>query len=209
MSNEKLLEHLIKIKNCIEQNSTESLTVVEKLIDTITVEIGKKNAKDNGLCETYKSAQKILKWAKQGNPGRTILHSANVINGIQYVCDGYNLLKLNDWLDIPSTDKGCLSLNTILNGEEARTSIETKLPNIAELKTLIATKKAELTAEGVKKCDQVVRFTFEDSRLTVNAEYLLNMMLALPKAKCYLTKYSAYFVDDNIGEGIVMGIKNE
>ena len=208
MSNEKLLEQLIKIKNCIEQNSIESLTVVEKLIDTITVEIGKKNAKDNGLCETYKSAQKILKWAKQCYPDRTILHSANVINGIQYVCDGYNLLKLNDWLDIPSTDKGCLSLDTILNGEKAHTSIETKLPNIAELKTLITTKKAELTAEGVKKCDQIVRFTFEDVRLTVNAEYLLNMMLALPKAKCYLTQYSAYFVDDNVGEGIVMGIRN-
>lgn len=207
MSNEKLLEQLIKIKNCIEQNSIESLTVVEKLIDTITVEIGKKNAKDNGLCETYKSAQKILKWAKQGNKGRTILHSANVINGIQYVCDGYNLLKLNDWLDIPSTDKGCLSLDTILNGEKARTCSETKLPNIAELKTLITTKKVELAAEGVKKCDQIVRFTFEDGRLTVRAEYLLNMMLALPKAKCYLSKYAAYFVDDNIGEGIVMGIR--
>lgn len=135
------------------------------------------------------------------------LQGAIVIDGKQYVSDGYRAIRLNTPIDFPAPPVPC-TIDFVRFFTEAQRDATTplKTPALDELKTYIKITKAENKAKYGKDANELcILWDFGEGRPVVNAVYLLDILTAFPDATIAFSTLTAplYFSHTN-GEALLM-----
>ena len=165
--------------------------------------------KANGKANIEKAMRAIIKNAPEYQEH---LQGAIVIDGKQYVSDGYRAIRLNTPIDFPAPPVPC-TIDFVRFFTEAQRDATTplKTPALAELKTYIKITKAENKAKyGKGANEQCILWDFGEGRPVVNAVYLLDILTAFPHATITFSTLTAplYFSHIN-GEALLMPIKRD
>ena len=150
------------------------------------------------------ACKKILKISK--NIGRENFSYAYTINDTQYICNGYSIVGLTDYLPLaenPTDEIPDFAFEQQLNniGKDAKTAVE--MPDPKKLKEYIKQSKDN---------NECARYNFGENLPCVNAEYLLNMMTIFPNVTAHInnefSNYGAlYFEDTNGNKGGLMPLR--
>ena len=129
--------------------------------------------------------------------GRKVFAGIFERDGLYCVSDGYRLIRLkNDLPSLPHVEN-YMDMKKLFNGVCASRE-ELHLPSVSEIKQVIAI---------TPKRDNPMILV--DGLVMVNAEYLLNMMQALPDCKAYIPNRKIdpiYFESEN-GDGLLLPIR--
>lgn len=154
-------------------NSEYGVFILADMAINLKNDIRNENAKSAGKSNLQKAANEIIKSAK--NTPNTSAHGVIVCGNNTYVCDGYQGIKFKTEVDLPEAPKGnAPNMDGIFNPLYTANNINLTLPTVADLKTFIKLKTAELKAVADKKADKTVFYDFGDGLPMVNAKYLLN-----------------------------------
>lgn len=172
-------------------------TLVLKLKADIIAEEAKKNGKNNQL----KAIKEILKSASK-LPAEA-LHYVKTIDGMQYICDGYILAKINsigelkecpENLEYPDFGKKLL--------ENKNRDKELDVPDISKLKAYIK----DQTAKNKDKKGYKILYNFGKDQPLVNAKMLnlaIDIMVGEYKAY-YKGESSALYFEDKKGNEVLL-----
>lgn len=195
-------------KNAENYYSSLSLS---RLLEKVNAEIATATAKETKSTSTLNVAKRILKAAaSMNNDG---LKYAVVHNGFQYFCDSFRLIALNQPLPgFPEIPEHISAPDYSRIDAEPAEQKQIELPELAELKSWIKSKKASHKASGAKGSPKL-EYCFGESLPTVNAEYLADMLEALPGAaatSCPMSRkvISIRFTAEN-GHGLLMPVRSD
>lgn len=168
MQNERLIVILERVLE-----GYVSTTEIEEVIATLRQEVAAKNAKSAGKQDLYKAMMAVIKSAKKHYPHTEGLHGAWIVDGKQYVSNGYMLIENSGTpLDLPTLSDDVKTINVqpiIKEREEKECPDVLSCPTIAELKSGIKEQKALVKC----KYDRLrgVRYHFGGGHVA-DAEYL-------------------------------------
>ena len=141
MTNERLIAILERVLE-----GYVSTTEIEEVIATLRQEVAAKNAKSAGKQDLYKAMIAVIKSAKKHYPHTEGLHGAWIVDGKQYVSNGYMLIENSGTpLDLPtlSDDVKPINVHPIIKEREKKECPDVlDCPTIAELKSGIKEQKA-------------------------------------------------------------------
>ena len=124
------------------------------------------------------------------------------------VCDGYHCLRLKqDISSLPHTETA-FNIDAAMDGNGVNKSGElVQLPSIADLKAWIAAEKAKYG--GGKKSAKLRTPYFLDGCLYVNAQYLLDILQALPGCVAYkpASMTSPLYFSAESGDGMLLPVR--
>lgn len=217
MKNDKLLRELRKIEADLltARGEPAAYISVQNLIIEVEEEIREEANKASGQGSVAKAAQNILKTAVKVNNYRECLHKAYRTSRSLNICDGFRAVRFNldtapvlsehpaSYKDYPDIDR--------LIGSTVNNSVTINVPSRASLVAYIKTEKARLKA---KKDRSEVRLIMTDGYgrdVHVNAEFLLDMLDALPGATVTidprrLKTSTLYFKAEN-GDGVLLQLR--
>ena len=217
MTNTKMLEKIIMVKKSLSLESqkdidmlvsknldlTKTIGSVEAEIASVILQlkndIASEEAKKNGKSNQLKVAKDILKRAT-----KEALHYAKTINGNQYICDGFILVKFVNPFELPECPEKLEYINAESFIEIAKKfSEELIVPDKTKLKTYIKTQKAE--HKGDKNFKGAV-YNFGKNLPMFNAQFLVDAIECMDgEYKIFYkdTKTSVYFVD-GFGNEVVL-----
>ncbi len=181
------------------------ITLCAALRDEMRTEANKAGGKAN----IEKAMRAIIKNAPDH---QRQLQGAIVLDGKQYVCDGYRAIRINTPIDLPAAPVPCtLDIDRIF--EDARRNATTPLetPTLGELKTYIKLKKAENKAKYGKGANkETILWDFGEGLPVVNAVYLLDILTAFPDATitCYIMTAPLYFSHAD-GDAILLPVRRK
>lgn len=168
MQNEKLIAILEQVLE-----GYVSTTEIEEVIATLRQEVAAKNAKSAGKQDLYKAMMAVIKSAKKHCPYTEGLHGTWIVDGKQYVSNGYMLIENGGTpLDLPTLfdDVKPIDVQPIIKAQaEKEYPDELVCPTIAELKSGIREQKALAKCKFDKLRD--VRYHFGGGHIA-NTEYL-------------------------------------
>lgn len=168
MQNERLIAILERVLE-----GYVSTTEIEEVIATLRQEVAAKNAKSAGKQDLYKAMMAVIKSAKKHYPHTEGLHGAWIVDGKQYVSNGYMLIENSDTpLDLPtlSDDVKPINVQPIMKARAEKEYPDVlTCPTIAELKSGIREQKALAKCKFDKLRD--VRYHLGGGHVA-NAEYL-------------------------------------
>ena len=154
-----------------------NLMHISNLLIALKEEMRKEYAKANGRTDALKAAKSIAKSAEKiSRPG---FSGAAMADGEQVFMDGFRMLVLQSPIEF-ATAPAAADIVDIKRNLFASLSGYDKpldLPTIDQLKLHIATAKAN------NPKDKQPAYDFGDGLPRVNANYLLDMLLAIPNAK--------------------------
>lgn len=195
-------------------NIWESL---EKLRDEAAEEIRREASKHSGRATVYAAALRMLKAANE-QPREALRGARPSADGFIDICDGFRLLRL-DASTAPTLPENPANLPEYIDAarlynETARGSSDpVQLPDPAELRAYIKTEKARKKAIKDKTPPLYTLTTDAGALIYFNADFLLDMLEALPRAKAYAAdrrdraQYSAItFCADN-GRGLLLPVR--
>ena len=216
MTNTKMLETVYALKNSMEADVQKTIddfvrknldmtpifktpeSIIATLIQTLKDDISAEEAKKNGKNNQLKAAKAILKNADKNNQA---VHFTKIIDGVQYICDGYILAKIVKPFELPELPENlkCMDYVSVLNGAKT-TENELIIPNLTKLKAYIKQQKAEHKKD-------TIRYNFGENKPLVNAERLATTIdLMDGEFKAYFKNISSalYFKDENENEALLM-----
>lgn len=218
MTNQKMLEYAYKVAANLsesEQKVIEKLSkgsakyeggsiplVLSQLIYELKEDINRDEAKKTGKGAALKTAKDIL---KNGNKKRDILGYAQIIDGKQYLCDGYIAVELNEPLPLPEIPEGmnALDIKKLINYPAYSEIAE--LPDKIKLKSYIKVEKAKNKANGQTNN---ICYDFGENKPLVNAEYLLQIMELMPNATIYIENcYKPIYFESEAGRAVLGPIR--
>lgn len=226
MTNEKMLNNLYDILNLLEKSDKQAAETIinsgtkypnlddfihvklANLILEVREDLYKETAKAGGKSAALSAVKKVIKKAQEIDKG---INMCAMENDMQYFCDGVRLIKLagSDKLpiDIPYNPKHAnFGFEGVIPHD---TSDELKLPEVQYLKAYIKENKAMNKTTNSYK-GKYVKYDFGDGKPAVNAEYLLTIMEALPKARAYMTngvQAVIKFVTDTESTGLLIPVR--
>lgn len=129
------------------------------------------------------------------------------LNKRYVVCDGARAIRFYD--DIPELTRAESGPNVdnIIDGDRYTSGVAKSeplmLPTVKDLKEHIAKSKAK------KRFTVNIPYELDGGEICVNAQYLSDMLQALPKCKAYkpMTRYSPIYFKAENGDGILMPMK--
>lgn len=221
MKTEKILEALMKHVNALdvakqiktladEREKVPELTpyhILVNLIIDLKDDIVKENENTKGRGSALAACKRILKNSSASSID--FFRKAWIgEDGRQYLTDGFKMLAFVSHFDIPTWEEGIklgASFEKNLTFPEGLT--EVPLPSIATLKAHIKIEKATKTDKDKKT---LINWDFGPGMKMVNAQYLLDMMEAIPDCKAY-TDYDKntaliYFSNDEGNSGCLCPI---
>ncbi len=159
-----------------------------------------------GMADVARGCKSIIKAAIKHTPNRC-LHGAYIAaDGRMCVCSSHHMVVLNQTIELPmAPEPGGFDPKNIIRHKEV-CSIPLDLPSIQTLKAHIKL----FVAEGKTLSKQCrVAWDFGPSMPYVNAEYLLDMLLALPGALAYWSgkKHQYLYFTGDAGEGVLGPLK--
>lgn len=196
MTSEKMLQRIQEIKN-INASNDKNRDIEILCNDTILKlqdEIREAEAKKSGKLDSLKACKRILKTASKLN--KPTLECTKIIDGCQYIMDGYRLVKLSKPLPLPKLPDGMNFPDVLKLLPTHKKDISLELPDLAELKTYIKLQKLE----HKKEKGYTVFYDFGEDLPFVNAEFLADILEILPGATATVNKNQydmLYFTDDN------------
>jgi hypothetical protein len=209
MKNDKLLTELRKIEADLLLGEPAAYIALQNLIDEVEEEIRDEANKEGGKSSVAKAAERVLK-AAQGQP-RECFHKAYRGKKGILLCDGYRALRFTsapillthpDGYDYPDIDY-------IIDGSKYN-DVPVNVPSLGELRAFIKTEKARLKAKKQKGV-RLVLAEGTEAEIHVNAEFLLDMLEALPGATVTAAKQrtaisALYFKAEN-GDGVLLPLR--
>lgn len=192
---------LVKTVNAFKSTDHAFLKLAG-LIATLEKEQRMQGAKSAGKGNALKIAEKVLK--RNANTRRNLCF-ANIIDGKQYICDGYvcvcyaegNHLPLEE---MPSDLQPMDSLPKLFADMDG---IDIELPDLKALKNYIKMQKS------LHKGDKNYRipFDFGVGKYQVDAQLLAEMIEMLPDAKAKMQDQKIVFEDENGNKGLLMVVR--
>lgn len=166
-------ERLIVILERVLEGYYIPIAELEEVIATLREEIAAKNAKAAGKQDLYKAMMTVIKSAKKHYPYKEELQGAWIVDGKQYVSNGYMLIENSGTpLDLPTLPNNVKPMN-VQSVIKARVEKEYPdvlvCPTIAELKSGIKEQKALAKCKYDKIRD--VRYHLGGGHVA-NTEYL-------------------------------------
>ncbi len=179
------------------------------LIVDIKDDVRAEAAKSSGKADVLKAMKSVIKSAEKTASHNPMFHGAFYEDGKQCVCDGYRAIRVDNPVDIHIAEQGDRSFITKTFREVAKAE-ELALPSVADLKAYIkintAAKKA--TSRNVNPLE----YDFGEGLPAVNAQYLLDMLTAMPDATAYWdaknTNSIIYFKAEGV-DGILCPVKKQ
>lgn len=167
------VEHLKKGAN------SNALEILNAIKEDAKKEIRRASAKASGNTNRQKAAERVIKNAIASNPRREALHGSWIKNEMQYICDGFRILRLNNALPLPKISEKLqpIDADRILTPAKDNAGAVLELPDVGELRAYIKTEKAKRKAIGDKSA---IFYDFADDLPRVDAVYLLDMLEILP-----------------------------
>lgn len=179
------------------------------LCEDLRADIRYEHNKTKGCGNLSKLAKAIFKSAPKN---RKEMQYSHIIDGVQFVLDGYRIAGFYNPIELPEYDdyKNIENLmptwydvDKIIAGVEYDDSCPLQLPTVGQLKAEIKLAKAG-KPRGIR-----VMWKFECGPL-VNAQYLLDFMEAFPDMKIYTSTtkpmVSPLYVDAEKGMGLLLPI---
>lgn len=182
-------ERLLALLQDLQKTGTVSpgnYTEIEKFIADLQGKILIDNAAKAGKSTVClaKSAAAIIKTAKKNNQ-RNMSGGWIGADGAQYVCDGHRALKINTPLALENLPDDVQPLDASKFFVDMPSDAESfPLPDLATLKSMIKTAKAEAKLQKVKNPKIVYSF----GPLVINAEYLADAIQATGASELLTTK---------------------
>lgn len=214
MTNNKLLTELRKMEQELLTSKEPSAYIrLHKLIEEVEGEIRDECNRDAGKGSVAKAAQRILKSA-QGQLHREALWKAYRGKDATIICDGFRAVRFN--LDTaPSLEEhpekfyDYPDIGRIVDDLKKANDVPVNVPSLGELRAFIKTEKARLKAKKEKGVRLILQTAGQE--IHVDAEYLLDMLEALPGATVTAARKKAqtsalYFKAEN-GDGVLFPLR--
>lgn len=179
----------------------------------LRADIGEQTARKNGKGAAYAAAKRICKSAMQ-HANVTVHGYWMDEEGRQCLCDGFRGVRLANIYELPKLDPTFNPMN-LDKCMPLDCTERVELPDLAELKTALKIWKAENPKPKGKRANSynlpVCRYDFGEGKPEFDAQYLIDMMEALPGAEAYINpargdKSSIYFKGD-AGDGVLMPMR--
>lgn len=176
-------------------------------LNALQADLRKEQAKKSGKSTQTAAAGRIIKNAIKVNERRPAFHGAWIAaDGKQYLTDGYRMVRYAEALPLPEAE-GAEGLERNMTDAAMQSGQPLDLPSIADIKAEIAAHKAK-HADIPAKRRPACMWDFGEGLPAVNAQYLIDMMQALPDAKATWTKAtSPIYFTDSINDGILLPIR--
>ena len=232
MKNEKIIESINHFKSLMNKTELEQYEQAFKMFtadgvqpERITgglsvhflaaletaarAELLTEKAKTAGRGAVKKTLEKILRAAGP----RYDLQKAHNINGRQVVCDGFQLYRLIESVElspelIESDENG--SFDRIAGLPDAQKTESTRPVPVPDINSLTALIKAGKAEKRAKKDRTPVLYDFGDDLPLVNAEYLLNVLTVLGESvKIYAGRslISNLYLESDRGDGMLCPVR--
>lgn len=193
------------IRTAAIQNTRGTSVLSDVLID-VKEAIAEKNAKSVGRGSARTAALNIIKGTPRGQKG------AWKEGENQCFSNGFIGVSLSrNHFDLPEVEPLVVNLTGLLNRQHHPEPLE--LPDLSDLKSRIAIKKAEV--KSAKRCGEKVNvyYHFGEDKPMVNAEYLLWVMTILPNAKATynisMETISNVYLESEDGRAIICPVRQK
>lgn len=178
MNNIALYFELNNIKNIMENNTAEAMRKLNAVLSDLQKDIYQAEAKKGGAGKRLKAAERILKSGKAS--GREALGYAKTVDGEQYICDAYRLVRFgaDSVLPLPECPQNIdYPINIIRSFDKVYNTV-IALPDRDRLAGYIKMQKATHKGErGYKPM-----YDFGAYLPVVDAQFLLDIMDIFPDA---------------------------
>ena len=174
-------------------------------IDILKSHIANEDAKRNGRSKQLTVAKRIIKNAKKFCSSET-LHGAWIgKNGYQFVSDSYRVIMFENHLQLPEAE-GSERIESIVSKTYPNYDKKLMPPSVPDLKAMLTEHKAK--HKGERKIP-ALSYVFEDFEIGVNAQYLLDMLEAMPDGKFYMTGgvISPIYIESDGIKGLLLPIR--
>lgn len=209
MTNEKLLAEITSIRDLCPDDTTKRMLGV--LVNNIRQDMAERAVTRQGGSSVLNAAKRILKNSKKKNPHNHTLQYSAIIDGFQYVCDGYRLVKLKDHLPLPELPKGENYLQVDkLCGDVVNCNENLELPDLGKLKSYVKAEKAVRRGQGLRGDALDVYFDFGEDQPLCRADYLIDIMEVIPNCTAKYIKgrtTGPMHFTNGIDEAILMPVK--
>ena len=188
---------------------TPEFTLANLMID-LREDIAATEMKASGRRSVLSGCKRILKTAEKEFSHSSLTRAWIGQDGRQYFCSGYHAVALVTPLDVPMQDPAEASRNSgleqQLNDVPAR-CIPVELPSLATVKTHLKICKAAHEYFVDNKKAKTVVWDFGPGIGLVNAQYLADILEALPGANCVSPEGSdikPFFFRDDAGNSAIL-----
>ena len=176
-------ENVLKLLNEMNVKDFDYITrkAYNELIEGVKDNIRTAANKAVGKNTLAKNAKAIIKNAKRGV--NCTLHGAWIDkNGKQYVCDNFRILEINEPIELPTISeeiesKDYFKAYEVIKGAKQKETYDLEIPSVQELRAEIRILRSQMTSK--EKRTKKVAVTLIDKRLTLDAQYLLEISEAL------------------------------
>ena len=177
-------ENVLKLLNEMNVKDFDYITrkAYNELIEGVKDNIRTAANKAVGKNTLAKNAKAIIKNALKLNYNPA-LHGAWIAeNGKQYVCDGFRILEINEPIELPTIpeeieSKDYFKAYEVIKGAKQKETYDLEIPSVQELRAEIRILRSQMTSK--EKRTKKVAVTLIDKRLTLDAQYLLEISEAL------------------------------
>lgn len=193
MTNERLIAILERVLE-----GYVSTTEIEEVIATLRQEVAAKNAKSAGKQDLYKAMMAVIKSAKKHYLYKEELQGAWIVDGKQYVSNGYMLIENSGTpLDLPTLPNP-MDMQPIIKEREEKEYLDVlACPTIAELKSGIKEQKALAKCKHDKIRDMWYHL---GGGHVANAKYLQIAVQATGSTTIHAENRTAECDDSQVGE---------
>lgn len=227
MKNQEMLFAMYDIVSALPKESAETVnyilsksikwdtnmyeTKIAYLIRRLKSDIIEDEQMKTGKTDRAKACKNILKNAKKKTTLEAFHYPIETSDGKQVFSDNFSLVEYagNDKIPFEETPDAIKEIQKTYNIERLFPKDEGKvlsLPTLPELKAYIKIEKSKFTKKDIKDGKSVVYIL--DGDIHVNAEYLLNIMEALPNAKAEIHAEGKVitFTSESGSKGLLMTI---
>lgn len=234
MKTEAILARVHEFVEYSELETASMLYMSQGLRDLeadLEAQLREEAAKSRGCGNAQKVFNTILKGAKKEQPNRKALHyawmddirigcydfvdkyqsDAALKGKVQCICDGFRAFRMYEPIPMEERPEDAgkpIDLNALFPSRRAIEGYtEIPLPDVNELKSHISIQQAKkrTTPKGIRK---TIHWDFGDGLPTVEAQYLLDMMIVLPNAKSIMYNpakpLGPLYAHDERGESLLM-----
>lgn len=203
MQDEKMYEI---VKNWHDRESDISLRLsMREVMKVLESDMRKSCAKESGVGDIAKGANKIIKLAKEGV--RENLKGMWKSGDYWCVCDTFRAVRFKDKMPLEelSGNEVPIDLDRIFASHIKRNAVEITLPDMADLKVWDKTHK-RVKMKHSNRYQQDPYLLDASIPLYVDIKFLISMMECLPNAKVTTggTSQSALYFEAENGDGILM-----
>lgn len=208
MKNDKLLTELYAIRE--DFGKVDAYIRLQGLIAEVESDIRDEENKASGKGSVAKAAERILKSA-QGQPRDCLYKAYKGKKGV-LICDTFRAVRFTSAPVLPTHPDGYEypDIDHVIDGSKGN-DVLVNVQSLGELRAFIKTEKARLKAKKDKSTVRLILPDVNGFEVHLNAEYLLDMLEALPGATVTASRRdtwrSAVYFNAENGDGVLLPLR--